>query len=149
MLAGFRPLNLAASKNAGIATFSVAATATTAVATVTSPLMRTANDATAAVVDVAKVGADAGALQQHVATLPAGVDMLTLAVQSINSEFAHLWPGHGNALAVGLIAWTALGPGAIASFLQTYGQASVPPAQTQVRITGILAPHVVSGFVLG
>lgn len=32
-----------------------------------------------------------------------------------------------------LQVWVGLGPGAIAAFLQTLGQKSVPPAQAQVR----------------
>lgn len=46
-----------------------------------------------------------------------------------------LWPGHGNLTSWLLIAWAALGPGAFASVLQTFGQAHVPASRAQVCTT--------------
>jgi hypothetical protein len=43
-----------------------------------------------------------------------------------------LWPGHEAVAVWCLVAWVALGPGALASGLQVYGQGSVSAAKTQV-----------------
>lgn len=43
-----------------------------------------------------------------------------------------LWPSVGSAAAVAAVAWAGLGPGALGSILQTYGQRSVSPPVAQV-----------------
>eukprot|EP00892_Ulva_mutabilis_P008990 jgi/Ulvmu1/6463/UM003_0094.1 len=48
-----------------------------------------------------------------------------------------LWPSAGSATAVALVAWAGLGPGALGSILQTYGQRSVSPPVAQVIFTAI------------
>lgn len=44
-----------------------------------------------------------------------------------------LWPGFGSPMQSGLILFAALGPGALSSSLQMFGQGRVSASQAQVR----------------
>jgi hypothetical protein len=69
-----------------------------------------------------------------VAVMLAAWTLLPLAGAGIGTAFDldSLWPGRDNPTSWLLIAWAALGPGALASVLQTFGQAHVPASRAQV-----------------
>jgi drug/metabolite transporter (DMT)-like permease len=72
-----------------------------------------------------------------VITVGAAVPEVAFRMQShdINSvSLASLWPSYGDASAVLLILYVALGPGALSAYLQTYGQRSISASAAQVRI---------------
>ena len=58
--------------------------------------------------------------------------VVPLLTSGISPTADVLWPNHLDSSAWLLVFYAALGPGALASALQTYGQAKVPSAQTQV-----------------
>eukprot|EP00884_Botryococcus_braunii_P002767 jgi/Botrbrau1/12491/Bobra.0169s0038.1 len=60
--------------------------------------------------------------------LLSAVSTLSLEGQSLLS----LWPGYHNLPAWILLTYSAIGPGALAAVLQTFGQSHVPSAQAQV-----------------
>ncbi|GMH32627.1 hypothetical protein BSKO_00461 [Bryopsis sp. KO-2023] len=66
-----------------------------------------------------------------------------------------LWAGYGDWRAWLILIWTALGPGALATFLQTTAQNSVRPAQAQVFVastpfwSALIAGSFLSGEAMG
>ncbi|KAK9824226.1 hypothetical protein WJX72_008663 [[Myrmecia] bisecta] len=48
------------------------------------------------------------------------------------AQLSDMWRSAGNPQAWGAVSWAAIGPGALAAFLQTKGQTTVPAAQSQV-----------------
>jgi hypothetical protein len=122
--AGFKTVSLAAGKNAGIASFAVLTAATAA-----------ACASTGAANPLDAISSTADSAQTLLAGAVSGTQSAGTTLQNVFTATADaLWPGRGGMEAVILVAWTALGPGAIASTLQTWGQASVPAAETQVRL---------------
>lgn len=109
--AGFNSLNLAAGKN----TVRAVATVAVAVPELLSAVSAARATSTPDFVPVASSAAPLADLSQSATVL------------------SMLWPGVGSASAVALVVWAGLGPGALGSVLQTYGQRSVSPPVAQVR----------------
>lgn len=112
-LAAFNSVNLAAGKNA------VRALATLAVAT--PELLRAFSTPAPA----------AAASGDFVLVATSAAPVLDMAHGS--AVLSALWPSAGSVTAVALVAWAGLGPGALGSVLQTYGQRSVSPPAAQAR----------------
>ena len=80
----------------------------------------------------------------HATLLPVCLPTSTSGGPSTGLAPSHLLDR--SALSWGVIAYSSLGPGAAATFLQTRGQVSVPPAQAQVRGAGLVAVAAAVGL---
>lgn len=67
-----------------------------------------------------------------VATSTATIATPILDLSQSGTVLSVLWPSAGSATALALVTWAGLGPGALGSILQTYGQRSVSPPVAQV-----------------
>lgn len=70
----------------------------------------------------------------------AALSSLAVAASSLaarGTPLTTLWEGWGDLPTWGILAWSAVGPGALAAYLHVKGQAAVPPAEAQVIFSSV------------